>query len=39
MTILYNKKWGGGITPLKKGGKHWFSLVSYKTSERGSEAV
>ena len=38
MTILMNKKWGG-ITPLKKGGKHWFSLVSDDFRERRSEAV
>ena len=38
MNILLNK-WGG-ITPLKKGGKHWFnSLVSADFRERRSEAV
>ena len=37
MNILLNKI-GGGITPLQKGGKHWFSLVSADFRERRSEA-
>ena len=38
MTILMNKKWGG-ITPLKKGGKHWFKSCLHDSKQRGSEVV